>query len=67
MEALQMLKFYFKKERLNFTKDWAVTEVEMTEDLPELDLLANLLNGNSSYMDGLDRVIQAINSDELEA
>lgn len=67
MEALQMLKFYFKKERLNFTKDWAVTEKEMTEVDQELDLLAKLFEGN--YQDGLDRVLQAINSDseDLEA
>lgn len=64
MEALQMLKFYFKKERLNFTKDWVVTEKEMTQDHQELDLLAKLFEGN--YQDGLDRVLHAINGDEFE-
>jgi hypothetical protein len=59
MEALQMLKFYFKKERLNFTKDWAVSEEEMTEVEQEVDLLAKLFEGN--YQDGLDRILQAIN------
>ena len=64
MEALQMLKFYFKKERLNFTSGWAVTEKEMMEVEQELDLLAKLFEGN--YQDGLDRVLHAINGDELE-
>jgi hypothetical protein len=29
MEALQMLKFWLKKERLNFTKGWSTSQVEM--------------------------------------
>lgn len=59
MESLQMLKFYFKKERLNFTKDWAVMEEEMKEVLPEEDLLAKLFEGN--LQDGLDQVLHTIN------
>jgi hypothetical protein len=62
MEALQMLKFYFKKEWLNFTKDWAITEGEMVENHQEEDLLAKLFEGN--YQDGLDRVLHAINGEE---
>lgn len=62
MEALQMLKFYFKKERLNFTKNWAVSEKEMTEVEQELDLLAKLFEGN--FQDGLDRVLHAVNGDD---
>ena len=62
MEALQMLKFFFKKERLNFTKDWVVTEAEMMEDHQEQDLLAKLFEGD--YQDGLDHILQVINSDE---
>ena len=65
MEALQMLKFYFKKERLNFTKDWAVSEEEMTEVEQEVDLLAKLFEGN--YQDGLDRVLHAINAINLDS
>jgi len=65
MEALQMLKFYFKKERLNFTKDWAVSEEEMTEVEQEVDLLAKLFEGN--YQDGLDRILHAINAINLDS
>jgi hypothetical protein len=32
MEALQMLKFAWKKECISFTKDLITTESEMTED-----------------------------------
>ena len=62
MEALQMLKFYFKKERLNFTDAWATTEKEMTDDDPDIDLLGVLLQGNSQ--DSLDHVMNYINQRE---
>ena len=62
MEALQMLKFYLKKERLNFTEAWVTSESQMTEDDPDEDLLRRLLDGNAQ--DGLDRAIQAITNDD---
>jgi hypothetical protein len=64
MEALQMLKFHLKKERLNFTKDWMTSEKQMVDDDPEADLLQKLLDGD--FQDGLDLVIQSINDDEAE-
>ena len=45
MEALQMLKLYPKKERLNFAESWVMPESQMTEDDLDkgYDLLDNLL------------------------
>ena len=62
MEALQMLKFHLKKDCLNFTQNWLTPEKHMTEDIPDEDLLRHLLQGN--FQDGLDQVIQSINSHE---
>jgi hypothetical protein len=45
MEALQMLKFLLKQERLNFMQGWAVMEDELeneTEDDNAVDLLGGL-------------------------
>jgi len=46
MEALQMLKFHLRKERLNFTKGWTTSEKQMVNDTPDEDLLAGLLKGD---------------------
>jgi hypothetical protein len=62
MEALQMLKFYLKKERLNFTELWMTPDVQMVEDDPEGDLLNDLLQGDFEGV--LDGIIQSINADE---
>jgi hypothetical protein len=62
MEALQMLKFHLKKERLNFTAAWMTTETQMVDDSPDGDLLANFVNG--SLKEGLDRIIMSIHGDE---
>ena len=62
MEALQMLKFHLKGERLDFTANWMTSEKQMLEDDLDEDLLAKLLQGN--FQDSLDQVIQAVNDDE---
>ena len=62
MEALQMVKFHLKKERLNFTKTWMTDQKEMMEDEPEEDLLDKLLKDNSD--DAMDNAIQSINGSE---
>lgn len=62
MEALQVLKFHLKKERLDFTRSWITAEKEMIDDDPETDLLDTLLGENPQ--DGLDKVINQINQDE---
>jgi hypothetical protein len=61
MEALQMLKFHLKKERLNFTADWMTAEKRMIDDDLDGDLLRKLLDDNCQ--DGLDHVIQSINDE----
>lgn len=58
MEALQMLKFHLKKERLHFTESWVTSEKEMVQDDPEDDLLAKLFRGN--FQSNLDEVMQHI-------
>jgi hypothetical protein len=65
MEALQMYKFYLKKERLNFTANWSTTEKQQTVDDPGEDgenLLPQLLKDDSRNI--LDRIIQTIASYE---
>jgi len=62
MEALQMLKFYLKKDRLNFTAAWMTVEQQMTEDDPDEDLLCTLFQDN--FQDSFDIVIRSINNDE---
>ena len=58
MEALQMLKFHLKKERLNFTKGWVTSEKLMVDDHPDEDLLAKLLDGD--LQDGVDKIMKCI-------
>jgi len=47
MEALQMLKF-FKKERLNFTKGWSTSQVDMMVDVADDDIIATIVEANLS-------------------
>ena len=63
MEALQMLKFHLKKERLNFTAGWITLEKDLVDDAPEEDLLQSLLRGD--FQDTLDRAIRSVNDFEL--
>ncbi|KAG9310338.1 hypothetical protein JVU11DRAFT_9468 [Chiua virens] len=52
MEVLQMLKFWLKKDWLNFTKDWVMSQREMLIDEDSIDLLAGLFSsGNGSSLD----------------
>jgi hypothetical protein len=62
MEALQMLKFHLKKERLNFTQGWSTTEQELLDydTVVDLDLL---LKGK--FHDNLDKIMDAINASEI--
>ena len=62
MEALQMLKFNLKKDRLNFTAAWMTVEKQMTEDDPDEDILCALFQDN--FQDSLDIVIRSINNDD---
>jgi hypothetical protein len=58
MEALQMLKYYLKKESLSFTEGWSLDEEELIKDAPEEDLLHKLVNDNSQNT--MDRVMRSL-------
>ena len=62
MEALQMLKFCLKKDRLNFLAGWITLEKDMVDDSPEEDFLCKLLR--SDFQDTLDRSIHSVNDYE---
>ena len=70
MEALQMLKFALKQERLSFTDNWITPEAEMTERTAEIanDPLASLLrvaDGNvEDVMDNIIQIIQDVDEDD---
>jgi hypothetical protein len=62
MEALQMLKFSLKQQRLNFIEGWAVTEDELVDDVDDTaDLLEHLTSGIDR--DNVDKVIHALGQD----
>lgn len=63
MEALQMLKFTLKKNRLDFTADWITQEKDLRVDDPDDDLLRTVLDGNSQ--DALDRILTSISNSEM--
>jgi len=65
MEALQMLKFHLRKERLNFTKGWMTSEKQMVNDTPDEDLLAGLLKGD--FQDKLDKAVKSIMDESASA
>jgi hypothetical protein len=59
MEALQLLKFSLKKERLNFIAGWSTSEKVMTKvPKPANDLLGALLVENSD--DAVDKVLNSL-------
>ncbi|KIK92382.1 hypothetical protein PAXRUDRAFT_147475, partial [Paxillus rubicundulus Ve08.2h10] len=63
MEALQMLKFFLKKDRLDFTKGWATSQKEMLMDMDDKDLLASIVAANlagDTLTKAVDDVIGAI-------
>jgi hypothetical protein len=60
MEALQMLKFYLKKSRLNFMEGWVTSDEEMLTDGADEDLLAKLLTDKGKLQDILDHVIKSV-------
>lgn len=64
MEALQMLKFYLKKDHLNFMQSLITSNTEMVEDDAEGDLLANLFWPEGNVQNGMDHIMQAINAYE---
>jgi hypothetical protein len=69
MEALQMLKFALKKERLNFTAGWMTVDKHMREDEPEGDLLRDLVDQRHSegeFQNTLDKILKRVISDDKD-
>jgi hypothetical protein len=65
MEALQLLKFSLKKERLNFISGWATSESEMRGDsVPGCDVLGTLLKAKDDKDAGLDVVLKGFLTDD---
>jgi hypothetical protein len=62
MEALQLLKFHLKKERLSFTSSWMTEEKDMSADSPETDLLGAMMktvNDQSTFRKIQEAIITA--------
>ena len=57
-----MLKFFLKKERLNFTLAWMTEPTDLSVDDPDIDLLDELLTVQSvaGRNDIQDRIMQYI-------
>jgi hypothetical protein len=68
VEALQMLKFALKKERLNFTKGWESSQKDMLQsEVPynadTVDILSSFTDGDSSAVDTL---LSTVSEQELD-
>ena len=64
MEALQLLKFLLKKERLNFTHGWLTSEAAMSISMPRHDL--GSLTGDDPEA-ALDNMLKELSSYDGEA
>lgn len=66
MEALQMLKFSLRKERLDFTTGWETSEKQMKEDEMEEDILERLVRTGypSDLQEQIEFVMRAVNEYE---
>ena len=68
MEALQMLKFLLKQQRLNFMEGWAITKDKLEfyadDDKDGADLLEKLTTDIPENTIGLDEVIHAVGQDD---
>ncbi|KIM61362.1 hypothetical protein SCLCIDRAFT_122301 [Scleroderma citrinum Foug A] len=60
MEALQMVKFWLKKDRLDFTRQWITLEKDMVYDEDTEDALARLATAEGSLNDAMVQAINAI-------
>jgi len=64
MEALQILKFIYKKERLNFTAGLMTIAPEQTVKHNSTDLLARLFTDNS--VDTTDQLLKVFGEDDTD-
>jgi hypothetical protein len=62
MEALQMVKFSLKNDRLNFMEGLITPECDMVDSIPEVDLLGALFGKDPAA--GMDAVIAALGQDD---
>ena len=69
MEALQMTKFFLKKERLDFTEGWVTSEKLMQQDIKGKDRLAKVVDANLTRVEvaqAVDDIMIAIATDEVD-
>lgn len=66
MEALQMLKFSLKKERMHFMKGWATETVLMTQDEDVVSQDSVLMRVSNHELSSFDLLLRALD-DELDA
>jgi len=64
MEALQMLKFWLKKDCLHFTQQWITSEKDMVCDEDTEDALACLVTAEGNLNNAMVQAIDAIASVE---
>ena len=65
METLQMLKFWLKKDHLNFTKDWITPQKDMAFNEDNNDLLAQLFS--TANASSLDDILSSIAGDNVSS
>jgi hypothetical protein len=69
LEDLQMLKFFLKKEHLDFTMGWVISQKEMQVEMEECNLLASIVDANlagDALWQAVDDIIGIIADDEGE-
>ncbi|KAI6000239.1 hypothetical protein EDC04DRAFT_2584110 [Pisolithus marmoratus] len=64
MEALQMLKFWLKKDHLHFMREWVTSEREIVHDEDTEDVLGHLTMAEGSLNEAMTQAIDAIASAE---
>jgi hAT family C-terminal dimerisation region len=57
MEALQLLKFMLKKQRLDFTGGWATSEEAMRGEVLDNNLLGALVNDTTTVV--MDNILES--------
>ena len=64
-EMLQLMKHYYKKDRVRFFDRWIVEPTELTAAVTNEDPLKALMEPNCVLTEGLlDRIVVAINTEE---
>lgn len=69
MEALQMVKFFLKKEQLDFTKGWIMSTAQMVIDIDDDDVLVMIVNKNiacNGLRLNIDHIISIISNKEAD-